>query len=102
MTYNSRPTYGIKQSFYGPAAYAEAQYQQAASGKPEKAQALAVGDLEKNTIEGFEKSIYPQPGTKQELMGAGVVCVAEAAQVYAANATTPAEEEEQKDEDNPK
>lgn len=101
MTYNSRPTYGIKQSFYGPAAYAEAQYQQAASGKPEKAQALAVGDSSKNTIEGFEKSIYPQPGTKQELMGAGVVCVAEAAQVYAANATAPAEEEEKKDEDNP-
>lgn len=101
MTYNSRPTYGIKQSFYGPAAYAEAQYQQAASGKPEKAQALAVGDLEKNTIEGFEKSIYPQPGTKQELMGAGVVCVAEAAQVFATNATAPAEEEEKKDEDNP-
>ena len=99
MTYNSRPTYGIKQSFYGPAAYAEAQYQQAASGKPEKAQALAVGDSSKNTIEGFEKSIYPQPGTKQELMGAGVVCVAEAAQVFAANATAPAEDDNEEEEE---
>ena len=28
MTYNSRPMYGIKESFYGPAAYREAEYQQ--------------------------------------------------------------------------
>ena len=37
MTYNSRPMYGIKESFYGPAAYAQAQFQQKASAKPENA-----------------------------------------------------------------
>ena len=75
MTYNSRPMNGIKESFFGPAAYREAEYQQ--SIKPQPAQSLAVGDSKtKPTIEGFEKTIYPQSGTKQELMGAGVVAYA--------------------------
>lgn len=82
MTYNSRPMYGIKESFYGPAAYREAEYQQ--SIKPQPAQSLAVGDSKtKPTIEGFEKTIYPQPGTKQELMGAGVVAYAQAFETWA-------------------
>lgn len=82
MTYNSRPMYGIKESFYGPAAYREAEYQQ--STKPQSAQSLAVGDSKtKPTIEGFEKTIYPQPGTKQELMGAGVVAYAQAFETWA-------------------
>jgi len=82
MTYNSRPMYGIKESFYGPAAYREAEYQQ--STKPQPAQSLAVGDSKtKPTIEGFEKTIYPQPGTKQELMGAGVVAYAQAFETWA-------------------
>lgn len=90
MTYNSRPMYGIKESFYGPAAYREAEYQQ--STKPQPAQSLAVGDSKtKPTIEGFEKTIYPQPGTKQELMGAGVVAYAQAFETWAedANASEP-------------
>ena len=88
MTYNSRPMYGIKESFYGPAAYREAEYQQ--STKPQPAQSLAVGDSKtKPTIEGFEKTIYPQPGTKQELMGAGVVAYAQAFETW-----TEKEEEE--------
>ena len=81
MTYNSRPMHGIKESFYGPAAYREAEYQQ--STKPQPAQSLAVGDSKtKPTIEGFEKTIYPQPGTKQELMGAGVVAYAQAFETW--------------------
>ena len=93
MTYNSRPMYGIKESFYGPAAYREAEYQQ--STKPQPAQSLAVGDSKtKPTIEGFEKTIYPQPGTKQELMGAGVVAYAQAFETWA-------EEEEEKEEEDP-
>lgn len=92
MTYNSRPMYGIKESFYGPAAYREAEYQQ--STKPQPAQSLAVGDSKtKPTIEGFEKTIYPQPGTKQELMGAGVVAYAQAFETWA-------EEEAEEEEDN--
>lgn len=95
MTYNSRPMYGIKESFYGPAAYREAEYQQ--STKPQPAQSLAVGDSKtKPTIEGFEKTIYPQPGTKQELMGAGVVAYAQAFETWAedTNAPEPAPEYE--------
>ena len=88
MTYNSRPMYGIKESFYGPAAYREAEYQQ--STKPQPAQSLAVGDSKtKPTIEGFEKTIYPQPGTKQELMGAGVVAYAQAFETWAEDANAP-------------
>lgn len=79
MTYNSRPMYGIKESFYGPAAYAQAQFQQKASAKPENAQALSVGDSDKKpSIEGYEKTIWPPEGTKQELMGAAAVAQAEA------------------------
>ena len=82
MTYNSRPMNGIKESFFGPAAYREAEYQQ--SIKPQPAQSLAVGDSKtKPTIEGFEKTIYPQSGTKQELMGAGVVAYAQAFETWA-------------------
>lgn len=81
MTYNSRPMNGIKESFFGPAAYREAEYQQ--STKPQPAQSLAVGDSKtKPTIEGFEKTIYPQSGTKQELMGAGVVAYAQAFETW--------------------
>lgn len=81
MTYNSRPMNGIKESFFGPAAYREAEYQQ--SIKPQPAQSLAVGDSKtKPTIEGFEKTIYPQSGTKQELMGAGVVAYAQAFETW--------------------
>lgn len=88
MTYNSRPMYGIKESFYGPAAYREAEYQQ--STKPQPAQSLAVGDSKtKPTIEGFEKTIYPQPGTKQELMGAGVVAYAQAFETWAEDTNAP-------------
>ena len=88
MTYNSRPMYGIKESFYGTAAYREAEYQQ--STKPQPAQSLAVGDSKtKPTIEGFEKTIYPQPGTKQELMGAGVVAYAQAFETWAEDANAP-------------
>nr|DAD58901.1 MAG TPA: hypothetical protein [Caudoviricetes sp.] len=88
MTYNSRPMYGIKESFYGPAAYREAEYQQ--SIKPQPAQSLAVGDSKtKPTIEGFEKTIYPQPGTKQELMGAGVVAYAQAFETWAEDTNAP-------------
>ena len=93
MTYNSRPTYGIKQSFYGPAAWAEAQYQQAVN--PQSAQSLAVGNSEKNIIEGFEKPVYPQSGTKQELMGAGIVPLAQAVQEYAEAAQQEEEEEKE-------
>lgn len=88
MTYNSRLMYGIKESFYGPAAYREAEYQQ--STKPQPAQSLAVGDSKtKPTIEGFEKTIYPQPGTKQELMGAGVVAYAQAFETWAEDTNAP-------------
>lgn len=88
MTYNSRPMYGIKESFYGPAAYREAEYQQ--NTKPQPAQSLAVGDSKtKPTIEGFEKTIYPQPGTKQELMGAGVVAYAQAFETWAEDTNAP-------------
>jgi len=88
MTYNSRPMHGIKESFYGPAAYREAEYQQ--STKPQPAQSLAVGDSKtKPTIEGFEKTIYPQPGTKQELMGAGVVAYAQAFETWAEDTNAP-------------
>lgn len=88
MTYNSRPMHGIKESFYGPAAYREAEYQQ--STKPQPAQSLAVGDSKtKPTIEGFEKTIYPQPGTKQELMGAGVVAYAQAFETWVEEENAP-------------
>lgn len=88
MTYNSRPMHGIKESFYGPAAYREAEYQQ--STKPQPAQSLAVGDSKtKPTIEGFEKTIYPQPGTKQELMGAGVIAYAQAFETWAEEENAP-------------
>ena len=84
MTYNSRPMYGIKESFFGPAAYAEAQFQQ--SVNPQSAQSLAIGDSNvKPTIEGYEKTIYPQTGTKQELMGAAAVSQAQAAEVWFEN-----------------
>lgn len=84
MTYNSRPMNGIKESFFGPAAYREAEYQQ--SIKPQPAQSLAVGNSNtKPTIEGFEKTIYPQSGTKQELMGAGVVAYAQAFESWTIN-----------------
>ena len=84
MTYKLRPMYGIKQSFFGPAAYREAEfYQSTHPNNP--AQSLAVGDsIDHPTIEGFEKTIRPQPGTKQELMGAGVVAYAQAFQKFAA------------------
>ena len=76
--------YGIKESFFGPAAYREAEfYQSTHPNNP--AQSLAVGDsIDHPTIEGFEKTIRPQPGTKQELMGAGVVAYAQAFQKFAA------------------
>lgn len=84
MTYKLRPMYGIKESFFGPAAYREAEfYQSTHPNNP--AQSLAVGDsIDHPTIEGFEKTIRPQPGTKQELMGAGVVAYAQAFQKFAA------------------
>lgn len=84
MTYKLRPMYGIKKSFFGPAAYREAEfYQSTHPNNP--AQSLAVGDsIDHPTIEGFEKTIRPQPGTKQELMGAGVVAYAQAFQKFAA------------------
>lgn len=81
MTYNSRPLYGIKESFFGPAAYREAEFQQ--SIKPQPTQALSVGDSKtKATIEGYEQTQYPQVGTKQELMGAAAVSQAQAFQTW--------------------
>lgn len=81
MTYNSRPLYGIKESFFGPAAYREAEFQQ--SIKPQPTQALAVGDSKtKATIEGYEKTQYPQPNVKNELMGAAAVSQAQAFQTW--------------------
>lgn len=82
MTYKLRPMYGIKESFFGPAAYREAEfYQSTHPNNP--AQSLAVGDsIDHPTIEGFKKTIRPQPGTKQELMGAGVVAYAQAFQTW--------------------
>lgn len=81
MTYKLRPMYGIKESFFGPAAYREAEFQQ--SMKPQSAQSLAVGDSkEQSTIEGYEKTVYPQPNTKQELMGMAAVSQAQAFQTW--------------------
>lgn len=81
MTYNSRPLSGIKESFFGPAAYREAEFQQ--SIKPQPTQSLAVGDSkEQPTIEGYEKTVHPQPGTKQELMGMAAVSQAQAFQTW--------------------
>lgn len=88
MTYNSRPLYGIKESFFGPAAYREAEFQQ--SIKPQPTQALSVGDSKtKATIEGYEQTQYPQAGTKQELMGAGIVAYAQAFQKFTAEQKAP-------------
>ena len=88
MTYNSRPLYGIKESFFGPAAYREAEFQQ--SIKPQPTQALSVGDSKtKATIEGYEQTQYPQAGTKQELMGAGIVAYAQAFQKFTAGQKAP-------------
>lgn len=84
MTYNSRPMNGIKESFFGPAAYREAEYQQ--SIKPQPAQSLAVGDSKDTpTIEGYEKTIHPQPNVKNELMGAAAVSQAQAFQTWASD-----------------
>lgn len=86
MTYNSRPMFGIKESFYGPAAYAQAQFEQ--SIKPQPAQSLSVGDSKnKYTIEGYEKTIYPQYGTKQELQGAAAISQAQAEETWRDEAT---------------
>ena len=82
MTYKLRPMYGIKESFFGPAAYREAEfYQSTHPNNP--AQSLAVGDsIDHPTIEGFEKTIRPQPGTKQELMGAAAVAQAQSLETW--------------------
>lgn len=81
MTYNSRPLYGIKESFFGPAAYREAEFQQ--SIKPQPTQSMSVGDSKtKATIEGYEKTQYPQAGVKQELMGAAAVSQAQSFQSW--------------------
>ena len=93
MTYNSRPMYGIKESFYGPAAYREAEFQQ--SVKPQSAQSLSVGDSDtKPTIEGFEKTIYPQAGTKQDLMGAAAVAQAQSLETWVEAEKEDASEDE--------
>lgn len=81
MTYNTRPLNGIKESFFGPAAYREAEFQQ--SVNPQPAQSLAVGNSKENpTIEGYEKTIHPQPNVKNELMGAAAVSQAQAFQTW--------------------
>ena len=96
MTYKLRPMYGIKESFFGPAAYREAEFQQ--SIKPQPAQSLAVGDSkEQPTIEGYEKTVYPQPGTKQELMGAAVVAQAQSLETWV---EAEKEEEDTNDDEN--
>ena len=81
MTYNTRPLNGIKESFFGPAAYREAEFQQ--SVNPQPAQSLAVGNSKENpTIEGYEKTVHPQPNVKNELMGAAAVSQAQAFQTW--------------------
>ncbi len=96
MTYKLRPMYGIKESFFGPAAYREAEFQQ--SVKPQPAQSLAVGDSDtKPSIEGFEKTIYPQAGAKQELMGAAIVAQAQSLETWA---EAEKEEEDTNDDEN--
>lgn len=94
MTYNTRPMYGIKESFFGPAAYAEAQLQQKTSANPKNAQSLSVGDsAEKPSIEGYEKTIWPPAGTKQELMGAAAVAQAQAMTAWETEEEEPAEQD---------
>lgn len=84
MTYNLRPLFGVKESFFGPAAYREAEYQQSIA--PQSVQSLSIGtSKEEPTIEGYEKTIYPQTGTKQDLMGAAAVSQAQAFQNWASD-----------------
>lgn len=81
MTYRTRPLYGIKESFIGPAGYAQAQFNQRA--KPQPAQNMSVGNSKtEDTIEGFEKTIRRPVGTKQELMGAAAIAEAQAFQTW--------------------
>lgn len=98
MTYQTHPTFGVTESFLGPAGYANAQYIQRATNAP--AQSMSVGDsATKDTIEGFEKIVRKQKGVTTVGIGAAEYVNAQTIQKWDDDVKGIHEEEEEDEED---
>lgn len=84
MTYKTHPTYGVKETVFGAAAYANAQFIQKASKNA--AQSASIGESkDKPIIEGFEDIVYKMNGTNETSLGAAAYVDAQTLQAWASN-----------------